>query len=525
MPDTGTPDAGLIPAGAQIGIDRPSLRYGAEFGTGVFVGTTVFESLQVRNGGAAPLVLSDITTTGPDVGLFIIDRSALNTPIATGQLVTIPVSFHAPDERTATATLVLHSNAANVDPLSVDLFAITLGPSGSLGVGSLPVGSFAVGPIAVGSTGSNPECLGVYCGRPFIGGSGSNPYLGQTWPAYAHDAVLNAPNDADGDGKLDQFDNCPFVSNRDQRDADGDGIGDACDNCPLVANPDQRDTDGNGKGDACDDDIDGDGIPNAMDNCPRFPNPNQLDTDGDGIGDACDLDDDNDGIPDAQDHCPRYADPANPISVPGVQCVVDTDGDGVEESYDNCPLVLNPDQRDTDGDQIGDACDKDIDNDGILNSVDNCPTVANFDQHDDDGDGVGDACDARYCVVVDPAHPNACLDPNAAFIVSAGPGLNGHPCEPVSLTIFANRNGVPIDFEWALIQKPPSSTASVLINASGTVSTSRHWRYAHPFGQVPTFIPDVVGLYQLTLTARMAPVDPVYPGVQQAQAALMIQVQ
>ena len=211
--------------------------------------------------------------------------------------------------------------------------------------------------------------------------------------------------------------------------------------------------------------------------------------------------------------------------MPGVQCVVDTDGDGVEESRDNCPTVANPDQRDTDGDGIGDACDKDIDNDGVLNSVDNCPTIANFDQHDDDGDGVGDACDPRYCVVVDPANPNACLDPNAAFMVSAGGSLLAHPCAPVALTIFANRNGVPIDFVWTLVMKPTDSTGSVLLNSTGTVSTSRHWRYAHPFGLVPTFIPDVPGTYQLNLTARMAPVDPAYPGVQQAQSVVVIHVQ
>jgi len=58
--------------------------------------------------------------------------------------------------------------------------------------------------------------------------------------------------DADGDGIIDENDNCPLVANPDQADSDGDGIGDACDNCPRDANPDQADSDGNGIGDACD---------------------------------------------------------------------------------------------------------------------------------------------------------------------------------------------------------------------------------------------------------------------------------
>jgi TolB protein len=35
----------------------------------------------------------------------------------------------------------------------------------------------------------------------------------------------------------------------------------------------------------------------------------------------------------------------------------DTDNDGVPDRLDNCPVVPNPDQLDSDGDQIGDACD------------------------------------------------------------------------------------------------------------------------------------------------------------------------
>ena len=46
-------------------------------------------------------------------------------------------------------------------------------------------------------------------------------------------------------------------------------------------------------------------------------------------------------------------------------CIDDGDGDGIADGSDNCPNVSNPDQTDTDGDGIGDACDSDKDGDGF----------------------------------------------------------------------------------------------------------------------------------------------------------------
>jgi hypothetical protein len=133
-------------------------------------------------------------------------------------------------------------------------------------------------------------------------------------------------------------------------------------------------------------------------------------------------DDDNDGIVTLLDNCPSVANPdqldsdGNGI---GDACG-DADNDTINDTLDNCPAVANTDQLDTNRNGLGDACDSDDDgdtvadaadacplevgttaaqgcpdgdNDGVRNSTDNCPTVLNNDQLDSDTDGQGDACD------------------------------------------------------------------------------------------------------------------------------------
>ncbi len=114
------------------------------------------------------------------------------------------------------------------------------------------------------------------------------------------------------------------------------------------------------------------------------------------VDQPCVVDSDNDGVPDGTDNCRLSPNPDQKDTDGdgiGDACEADADNDTIPNATDNCPLVPNPDQVDTDGDRFGDACDPDDDNDTVADASDNCPLAANADQKDTDGDGLGDACD------------------------------------------------------------------------------------------------------------------------------------
>lgn len=146
----------------------------------------------------------------------------------------------------------------------------------------------------------------------------------------------------------------------------------------------------------------------------------------------------------------------NACPIPVALDVPDFDGVG---ACDNCPGIFNPDQQDSDGDAVGDACDPctdvdgdgfgspgfaanlcpadlcpftpgpngDIDGDGVGDVCDNCVPIANASQTDTDFDGVGDPCDS--CPHIAGGVPGV-LTAKKALLVYSGDGAGGGNDKP-----------------------------------------------------------------------------------------------
>jgi outer membrane protein OmpA-like peptidoglycan-associated protein len=143
-------------------------------------------------------------------------------------------------------------------------------------------------------------------------------------------------------------------------------------------------------------DRDGDGLLDEDDNCPDEPEDKDDFEDSDGCPDP---DNDRDGLVDAVDRCPNEPETRNgfedddgcpdEVEEPVIAAPVekDSDGDGLLDSVDKCPN----EPEDKDGFEDADGCpDPDNDQDGILDTADKCPNEPETINGVDDEDGCPD---------------------------------------------------------------------------------------------------------------------------------------
>ncbi len=258
--------------------------------------------------------------------------------------------------------------------------------------------------------------------------------------------------DDDNDTVPDENDNCPLIANSNQANNDQDALGDSCDldddndgltddeekvlgtnpfkpdtdddamgdksdNCPLLTNTDQKNTDGDTQGDVCDPDDDNDQVLDEKDNCPLVANTDQKNNDQDGEGDVCDLDDDNDGLLDS-DEATWKTNSFNPDTdgdslsdgdevhtFKTNPLVVDTDADGLTDQEEVKTYGTNPLVADTDTDGLSDGAevnkygtkplDHDTDDDALLDGDEVKTTKTNPLVGDTDGDFIPDGAEVK----------------------------------------------------------------------------------------------------------------------------------
>lgn len=249
-------------------------------------------------------------------------------------------------------------------------------------------------------------------------------------------------------------------------DRDGDGILDDVDDCPEVP----EDFDGFQDDDGCPDpDNDGDGIPDQRDRCPNVPEDFDGDRDGDGCPEVSFRDRDGDGILDPYDKCPDVPEDRDGFEDEDGCPDPDNDGDGIPDAADDCPDVA----EDRDGFEDEDGCPEfDNDNDQIPDSADRCPNEPETYNGHEDLDGCPDEgrviVEGSEIVILDKvqfAYNSAEILPSSFPILDAvAAALTGHvEFELVEIAGHADERG-PDPYNLRLTQTRAASVEKALVD-------------------------------------------------------------
>ncbi|MEE9318975.1 MAG: thrombospondin type 3 repeat-containing protein [Granulosicoccus sp.] len=192
--------------------------------------------------------------------------------------------------------------------------------------------------------------------------------------------VTVSPSDQDSDGVFDNADNCISSPNSDQIDKDGDGTGDLCDPTPLGESTTTEVTDEqlargkllvNKECVACHS-IPSTGAPQFADDAAwseRLRSAGSIEKlvesaiNGKGnLMPAFGRDYSATELTEAVLYLGGYATTGGVSPVAGAG--LDADDDGIADTEDNCPKLPNEDQKDSDLNGVGDACEPEADADG-----------------------------------------------------------------------------------------------------------------------------------------------------------------
>lgn len=119
------------PVEPQLFVDRESLGFGQEFGSGTYINTEPIDSIYIENRGQQTLEISSVTKSGASqFTLTLPDPLSKGEPLKLeyGKRTFLQVSFKPPQAKKYEGALLIKSNAANTPEKQIQLSGLGVNP-------------------------------------------------------------------------------------------------------------------------------------------------------------------------------------------------------------------------------------------------------------------------------------------------------------------------------------------------------------------------------------------------------------